>query len=550
MNPNLLLIYAEKQEIANIFSFLFGLTRKKVYFCINMKEDSRTRRTVQNSRTSLILFLFQILVGFYSRKVFLDCLGAEVLGVNTTLGNILSFLNLTELGIGIAMATSLYKPIQAHDQNTINEILTVQGILYRRIAVILCILSIPILIAMPWLFPSTECGLVYVYLAYVVFLGGSLAGYLWNYRQVLIGADQKNYKLMPWIHVIRYIKILLQIFFLLFTPFGIWAWILMELVSNVLSVFVINWVLRKEYPWLQSVNNPAKELLKKYHELMVKTKQIFIHKIGLFVLEQTAPLIIYALVSLTMVTYYGNYMVLIGYTTTLMNVIFEGMGASIGNLVAENNKKHTLEVFWELFTSRFWVSSLACLGLYLFMTPFITIWIGEKYVLSDITLILMLITMFMRLTRSVTDSFNHAYQLFGDVWAPVVEGVINLVGSFLLGTIWGLDGILAGVALSMLVTGLFWKPYYLFSRGLKMPTRFFYYHYLLLLFVILFSIIINLYIFNIVMPIDNHNIVYIIVRQLVVLISFILFSYMALMCTTGSMRRFNQRIIGLFKRNG
>ena len=52
------------------------------------------------------------------------------------------------------------------------------------------------------------------------------------------------------------------------------------------------------------------------------------------------------------------------------------------------------------------------------------------------------------------------------------------------------------------------------------------------------------------MPIDNHNIVYIIVRQLVVLISFILFSYMALMCTTGSMRRFNQRIIGLFKRNG
>ena len=169
-----------------------------------MKEASRTRRTLQNSRTSLILFLFQILVGFYSRKVFLDHLGAEVLGVNTTLGNILSFLNLTELGIGIAMATSLYKPIQVQDQNSINEILTVQGILYRRIALLLCILSIPILIAMPWLFPSTECGLPYIYLAYIVFLSGSLAGYLWNYRQVLIGADQKNFKLMPWIHAVRY----------------------------------------------------------------------------------------------------------------------------------------------------------------------------------------------------------------------------------------------------------------------------------------------------------------------------------------------------------
>lgn len=516
-----------------------------MYFCITMKVVSRTRRTVQNSRTSLLLFLFQVIVGFYSRKVFLDCLGAEVLGVNTTLGNILSFLNLTELGIGIAMATSLYKPIQAQDHRTINEILTVQGILYRRIAIILCILSVPILIAMPWLFPSTECGLPYVYLAYVVFLGGSLAGYLWNYRQVLIGADQKNFKLMPWIHVIRYVKIFLQIFFLLFTNFGIWAWILLELVGSIFSVLVINWVLRKEYPWMCSVNVPAKELLAKYHILMVKTKQIFIHKIGLFVLEQTAPLVIYALVSLTMVTYYGNYMVLIGYTTTLMNVIFEGMGASIGNLVAENNKRHTLDVFWELFTSRFWVSALACFGLYLFMSPFIIVWIGEKYVMGDLTLILMLATMFLRLTRSVTDSFNHAYQLFGDVWAPVVEGIINIGCSLWLGSIWGLNGILTGVALSMLTTGLLWKPYYLFSRGLKTPTKFFYYHYALLSLVISFSIIGSLYLFNFLMPINGQGVAYVFIRQSVVFMSFFSLSYLLLMSTTSSMRRFNSRIVGL-----
>ena len=522
--------------------------KKKCVILPTMKEVSRTRRTIQNSRTSLILFLFQILVGFYSRKVFLDCLGAEVLGVNTTLGNILSFLNLTELGIGIAMATSLYKPIQAQNQNVINEILTVQGILYRRIAILLSVLSIPILIAMPWLFPSTECGLPYVYLAYVVFLGGSLAGYLWNYRQVLIGADQKNFKLMPWIHVVRYMKIFLQIFFLLCTSFGVWAWILMELVGNVLSVFVINRVLRKEYPWLHSVKIPAKELLSKYHVLMVKTKQIFIHKIGLFVLEQTAPLIIYALVSLTMVTYYGNYMVLIGYTTTLMNVIFEGMGASIGSLVAENNKRHTLDVFWELFTSRFWVSSLACFGLYLFISTFITLWIGEKYVLGDMTLILLLVTMFLRLTRSVTDSFNHAYQLFGDVWAPVVEGVINLGCSFWLGSLWGLNGILTGVALSMLATGLLWKPYYLFSRGLKTPTIRFYIHYFLLSLVVLVMATGSVCLFKFALPDDGQRVVKTIFINAIVFITFFLSSYALLMATTSSMRRFNKRIIGILRK--
>ena len=307
-------------------------------------------------------------------------------------------------------------------------------------------------------------------------------------------------------------------------------------------------MIRKEYPWLCYVKVPAKDLFKKYHVLIIKTKQIFIHKIGLFVLEQTAPLIIYALVSLTMVTYYGNYMVMIGYTTTLMNVIFSGMGASIGNLVAENNKSHTLDVFWELFTSRFWVSSLACFGLYLFMSPFITIWIGEKYVLGDITLILMLVTMFLRLTRSVTDSFNHAYQLFGDVWAPVVEGIINLGCSFWLGSIWGLNGILVGIALSLLATGLLWKPYYLFSRGLKTTTFLYYRHYALLTIVIGVSMVGSLYLIKYLMPADGRGIIYVIIHQAMAFLTFFLASYLLLMSTTRSMRLFHNRIIRIIKK--
>lgn len=521
---------------------------KKMYFCKCMaKIVSRTRRTIQNSRMSFMLFLFQIIVGFYSRKVFLDYLGAEVLGVNTTLGNILSFLNLSELGIGIAMATSLYKPIQLHDKDAICEILTVQGYLYKRIAGILCVLSIPILLAIPWMFPSTSCSILYVYIAYLVFLSGSLFSYLWNYRQILIGADQKNFKILPWTHGVRYIKIFSQLFFLLVVNWGIWGWIFWEFVADILLVVVINKVVRQEYPWLHKVDTSTSILLTKYKVLIIKTKQIFIHKLGLFVLEQTSPLVIYALVSLSMVTYYGNYMLLIGYTTTFLNVIFEGMGASIGNLVAENHKSHTLYVFWELFTSRFWISALACFGLYLFVSPFIIFWIGKEYLLSDMTLILMLITMFFRLTRSVTDSFNHAYQLFGDVWAPVVEGIINLGCSFWLGSIWGLNGILIGVALSILITGLFWKPYYLFSRGLKTPTRLFYYHYILLSIICLGCAIGCVYLFNTICIINTDNLLGVFVHQTIEFVSYAFLTFLLLIITTNSMRRFLKRIIGIMK---
>lgn len=506
-----------------------------------MKAANRTRRTVQNSRTSLLLFLFQIFVGFYSRKVFLDYLGAEVLGVNTTLGNILSFLNLTELGIGIAMSTSLYKPIVAQNREAICEILTVQGILYKRIAIVLCVLSVPILIAMPWIFPTVECGIGYVYVAYLVFLSSSITSYLWNYRQILISADQKNYKLLPWVHCLRYIKMFLQLFFLLVVNLGFWGWIVLEFIAIIINVFVVNRVVMNEYPWLKSVSLPTKTLLNNYHDLIIKTKQIFIHKIGLFILEQTSPLIIYALVSLTMVTYYGNYMVIIGYTTTLMNVIFEGMGASIGSLVAENNKKHTLEVFWELFSSRLWVSGCACFGIYVFISPFISLWIGEKYLLGETTLLILVLTMFIRLIRTVTDSFNHAYQLFGDVWSPVVEGIINLGCSFILGSMIGLNGILLGILLSVLATGLFWKPYYLFSRGLKTPTRYFYYQWCLHVAILLGTafgtskILHNMFV--------DGGMIGVIIRQSIIFLSFVLITFVLLFLTTNSMRRFASRIL-------
>lgn len=502
---------------------------------------SRTKRTIQNSKVSLILFLIQIFVGFYSRKIFLNYLGDEIIGLNTTLGNILSFLNLAELGIGIAMATSLYKPIHDDDQEAIIDILTVQGILYKRIALFLCGMSVPVLIALPFIFPTVECGIIYVYVAYIVFLSGSLFSYLWNYRQVLIQADQKNFKLDPWINAVRFSKIFIQITILLTSPFGIWGWIGAEFAGNIASVFVINYVIKKEYPWLKQSKVSAKVLLQRHKGLLKKTKQLFVHKIGGFVLTQTSPLVIYTFVSLTMVTYYGNYMMLIGYCSTFLNVIFGGMGASIGNLVSENNKRHTMEVFWELFTSRIWIAGIACFALYIIIGPFITLWIGSKYLLNENTLLLLVLTMFIRISRTVIDSFREAYQLFGDIWAPIVEACLNLGGSILFGYLWGLNGVLLGVNLSLFIIILIWKPYYTFHYGMKSPVLPYFIQYALHVIVLMTGALIAKYAmrqFNN----DENNLMMTGITIIIGLLIYIITTYAILYSCTKGMRKFTIRI--------
>ncbi|MFR5766722.1 MAG: hypothetical protein ACLUFW_01770 [Alistipes sp.] len=66
-------------------------------------------------------------------RFFLEHLGAEVLGLNTTATNLLQFLNLAELGVGAAIGYSLYKPLAEKNRQQINEIVSVQGYLYYKI---------------------------------------------------------------------------------------------------------------------------------------------------------------------------------------------------------------------------------------------------------------------------------------------------------------------------------------------------------------------------------------------------------------------------------
>ena len=78
--------------------------------------NSRTKKSLLNSSVSLTFQVLNILIQFVSRKVFLDYLGTEILGLNTTVQNLLQFLNLAELGIGTAIAFTLFKPLAENNK--------------------------------------------------------------------------------------------------------------------------------------------------------------------------------------------------------------------------------------------------------------------------------------------------------------------------------------------------------------------------------------------------------------------------------------------------
>ena len=62
--------------------------------------SERVSKSIKNAEVNLIFYFLALFLAFFSRKIFLECLGAEFIGLNGTLSNILGYLNLAELGIG------------------------------------------------------------------------------------------------------------------------------------------------------------------------------------------------------------------------------------------------------------------------------------------------------------------------------------------------------------------------------------------------------------------------------------------------------------------
>ena len=434
-----------------------------------MNPNSRTQKSIINSSISLLFVAIQFILGFYSRKIFLKYLGTEILGLNTTAVNILQFLNLTELGIGAAVCFSLYKPLHVNDRTQICEIITLQKHLYRRIATGILFFAIIVMCFFPLIFKKIDLPLWYAYASFSVLLLGALLGYYVNFRQIILSAAQLDYKnqlyTRPWL----IIKVILQIVALShFKNPYVW-WLILEAAFSIISAFSLHYVTMKLFPYLKdSISNYA-ELRSKYTSIFTKIKQLFFHKIAGFALYQASPLIIYGYTSLTTVALYGNYLIITNGIKTICNALFSSISGGIGDLVAEGDDTKIQKVFNELFSIRFFMAATIAFSIILLSKSFIKVWIGEQYVFPQITVLIITTILFIDIERNTVDIFISAYGLFKDIWAPVTEAAINLTLSIVLGYYFGIDGILSGTLISLMIIVMIWKPIFLYKNGFNTP---------------------------------------------------------------------------------
>src|SRR5699024_9659099 len=104
--------------------------------------ETRTDNSIRNITVALIGQSVGIILQFISRRVFVDSMPMDLLGINSVFANILSMLSLAELGIGSAITFSLYKPLAENDTHQITAIMNFYKWMYRMIAIVVTICGI------------------------------------------------------------------------------------------------------------------------------------------------------------------------------------------------------------------------------------------------------------------------------------------------------------------------------------------------------------------------------------------------------------------------
>lgn len=426
----------------------------------------RTHKSILNAEVGLLFYFLSLFIAFFSRKIFLDNLGADFIGLTGTLLSILGLLNLSELGIGLSVSYFLFKPIADNNHEKINEIISLLGFLYKCIGLFILMAGILVSLFFPLIFRENEMSLGIVYFAFYSFLGSNIIGYFINYRQTLLSADQKMYMVSIYSQSFNFLKSILQIILAIYYK-NLYIWVAVEFAAAWVQCGVLNWKINKEYPWLKTDKSQGKRLLKNYPDVIKKTKQIVIHQLKDFLLTKSDEIMIFAFVSLKMVAYYGNYVMIITKLSTMFLTFFSGMAAGIGNLVAESSKEHVKEIFWELSSAKYLTAGILVFSLSFLINPFIVWWLGKEYQLNGFIVTLFMINLFIMQTRPIVDMFNHSYGLYGDVWAAWAEGIINIIVTVSIAIHWGIVGILMGKMVSLFLIVVLWKPYYLFSQGME-----------------------------------------------------------------------------------
>lgn len=408
----------------------------------------RTKNAIINGTIGMMSQILVMGISFVTRKLFLVYLGTEMLGLNGVFTDIFNLLNLAELGIGTIITYYLYKPITENDEEQISALIHLYKKIFGFIGAVIAVSGFILMFFIPLLIKGVVQDLQFLRTIYILQLMSTVATYFFAHKRTLIYAYQKEYIVSIMDTVSSIVCNILQILILI-----LYRNYILYLALHVLKVIFSNYIIArrcsKMYPFINKKVN-----YKNYNfEIYKKLKEVIVNKLSSYVYGSTDNIIIATFLGVTQVGLLSNYVLISNSISGLIIRLTYPVAAGIGDVLSQKNTdEKAIEILNTYLFITYSITSFALTCMVVLIQPIIILWLGSKYLLSMITVMLIAFQLFFTLLQQPLCQYINGCGLFRqDKYVSLAGTITNLILSIILVKYQGMNGVLWGTLISSMI---------------------------------------------------------------------------------------------------
>lgn len=407
---------------------------------------SRGKKAAINTIVALIQEVVAVVCGFILPRLILKSFGSGYNGLTTSITQFLTCAVLLRSGIGGATRAALYKPLAENDINKINSIMAATNLFMRKIALILaglilafsCIYPFFVLDEFSWFFSFSLFLIIGISTFAESFFGIT---YL-----IILQADQKLY-IPSIVHIIVYIMNTIVSAVLIKVTHSIHIVKLGSAIVFVLYPVILNIYVRHKYKINVHVEPDNKAISQRW--------DAFWHQVANFVMNNTDTIVLTIFSTMTMVSVYSVYNLVINGLKKLILTFTNGLEAAFGNMIAVGKKSILKENFFLIEYIMFSASTIVNSCAFILILNFVEIFTKDVKDADYIQPLFAAIIILAHFFNCIRQPYQLVVQAAGHYQqtkkGAIIEPVVNIIISVIFVIRFGL----IGVAIGTLVATLF-----------------------------------------------------------------------------------------------
>lgn len=425
--------------------------------------DSRLKKLKWNSVSALIYQLIVIITGFILPKCILHFYSSEVNGLVSSITQFLSFINICDLGIGAVVSSALYKPLAEKDEAKVSQIFVYAKRFFRVISAILLAYVVVLL----FIYPNVVSDSFNAWFTISLILAMSISQFGQYFiglaHQTLLNADQRSYIQLT----TNGITLLLNTGVSILIMYLGGSIQLVKLIASIIYLMrplVMYLYVRKHYR-LDHKAKPDKDAIP-------QKKNGIIQHIAYMINENTDVLILTLFSTLTNVSIYSVYTMVVTSIKALITSATTGVQAFFGNLIANNETQRLRKAYdfydWGMHTLSTFLFTVAGI----LIVPFVMVYTKG---INDANYAVPTFAVLITIAYGLNSMRNNMYTLIRAAGhykqtqpATLIEAGLNVVISIVLVFKFGLIGVAIGTMTSAAFFMLY-EMYYLSKNILHKP---------------------------------------------------------------------------------